>query len=107
MYVHGFSEGSGGMGSVMPGQTTRPVTPEEMARFTELNGTYKEKFGFPFILAVRNASKGVILGAFARRVHNTAAAELAECVAQVHKIAWMRLRGLVRISRHPIPLLLG
>lgn len=36
MYVHGFSEGSGGMGSVMPGQTTRPITPEEMAQIHEL-----------------------------------------------------------------------
>ena len=71
------------------------LTPDEMARFTELNDTYKKKFEFPFILAVRNASKGVILGAFARRIHNTAAAELAECLTQVHKIAWMRLRGLV------------
>ena len=71
------------------------LTPEEMARFNELNATYKAKFEFPFILAVRNASKGVILGAFARRIHNTAAGELAECLTQVHKIAWMRLRGLV------------
>ena len=71
------------------------LTPDEMARFQQLNEAYKAKFGFPFVLAVRNATKGVILGAFARRVNNTAAAELAEGIAQVHKIAWMRLRGLV------------
>ena len=66
-----------------------------MARFQELNSAYKEKFGFPFILAVRNASKAVILGAFERRIHNTYSGELAECLTQVHKIAWMRLRELV------------
>jgi 2-oxo-4-hydroxy-4-carboxy-5-ureidoimidazoline decarboxylase len=71
------------------------LTPEEMARFEALNGQYKAKFGFPFVLAVRNASKGVILASFARRVSNTASAELAEGLSQVHKIAWMRLRGLV------------
>ena len=72
------------------------LTPEEMARFQELNSAYKEKFGFPFILAVRNASKAVILGAFERRIHNTYSGELAECLTQVHKIAWMRLRELVK-----------
>ena len=71
------------------------LTPDEMARFQSLNAAYKEKFGFPFVLAVRNASKAVILGAFERRVTNTASAELAEGVSQVHKIAWMRLRSLV------------
>ena len=71
------------------------LTPEEMAKFNSLNATYKEKFGFPFVLAVRNASKAIILGAFERRISNSASAELAEGIAQVHKIAWMRLRGLV------------
>ena len=71
------------------------LTPEEMARFVQLNDAYKEKFGFPFILAVRNARKATILGAFAVRIHNSAASELAEAIKQVHKIAWMRLRDLV------------
>ena len=47
------------------------LTPEEMERFTRLNGKYREKFGFPFILAVRNASKHIILGAFETRLHNS------------------------------------
>ena len=72
------------------------LTPQEMARFVELNGKYKDKFGFPFVLAVRNASKSIILGAFETRLHNSASAELAEGIAQVHKIAWMRLRALVK-----------
>ena len=33
------------------------LTPEELARFTEMNNAYREKFDFPFILAVRNARK--------------------------------------------------
>jgi 2-oxo-4-hydroxy-4-carboxy--5-ureidoimidazoline (OHCU) decarboxylase len=45
----------------------------------------------PFILAVRNASKRAILGAFERRLKNGAEAERDECIAQVHKIAWMRM----------------
>jgi len=71
------------------------LTAAEMARFTELNDGYKARFGFPFILAVRNANKGVILASFERRVHNSAAAEFTEALAQVHKIAWMRMREIV------------
>jgi len=39
-----------------------------MARFTSMNTEYRGKFGFPFILAVRNATKHTILGSFATRV---------------------------------------
>lgn len=72
------------------------LTADEMARFTQMNDAYKAKFDFPFILAVRNARKGVIFNAFATRLPNSTSAELAECIAQVHKIAWMRLRALVK-----------
>jgi 2-oxo-4-hydroxy-4-carboxy--5-ureidoimidazoline (OHCU) decarboxylase len=41
-----------------------------MASFTGLNDQYKAKFGFPFILAVRNATKATILGAFSGRLQN-------------------------------------
>ncbi len=71
------------------------LTPEEMERFTRMNEAYKTKFGFPYILAVRNASKAVILSAFESRLPNSRSAELAEALAQVHKIAWMRLRTIV------------
>lgn len=66
-------------------------TAEELERFTMLNDAYKKKFSFPFILAVRNATKRAILTAFERRLKNDCAAERAECLAQVHKIAYMRL----------------
>jgi 2-oxo-4-hydroxy-4-carboxy-5-ureidoimidazoline decarboxylase len=72
------------------------LTPEEMTRFVALNEAYKAKFGFPFVLAVRNARKTTILGAFEARLGNTVSGELAEGITQVHKIAWMRLRALVQ-----------
>lgn len=71
------------------------LTEAELARFEELNGRYRAAFGWPFILAVRQASKRTVLAAFERRVAAGKAAELAECVAQVHKIAWMRLLDVV------------
>ena len=66
-----------------------------MGCFIALNDEYKAKFDFPFILAVRNANKATIIASFARRLGNGAAAELTEAIAQVHKIAWMRLREAV------------
>merc|ERR550537_1813692 len=66
-------------------------TAEELQRFTTLNDDYRKKFGFPFILAVRNATKRAILTAFERRLKNDVAAERTECLMQVHKIAYMRL----------------
>ncbi|KAJ8611849.1 hypothetical protein CTAYLR_005790 [Chrysophaeum taylorii] len=71
------------------------LTPAEMARFEFLNDSYKSRFGFPFVLAVRNATKRAILGAFERRVNSDPDLEKAECLAQVHKIAWMRLLSTV------------
>jgi len=70
-------------------------TSEELERFNTLNAAYKEKFSWPFILAVRNASKRAILAAFERRLKNDACAERAECLLQVHKIGWMRLLASV------------
>ena len=41
------------------------LTDEEYARFGRLNAQYREKFGFPFIIAVRQHDKTLILAAFA------------------------------------------
>ncbi|MCW2248013.1 2-oxo-4-hydroxy-4-carboxy-5-ureidoimidazoline decarboxylase [Azospirillum fermentarium] len=71
------------------------LTPEEMARFQELNAAYTARFGFPFILAVRHATKHHILAAYARRVTNTPAAETAAALGEVAKIIGMRLLTVV------------
>lgn len=75
------------------------LTLAELELFTALNTKYRSKFGWPFILAVKNATKHTILGAFDRRVESDHATEFAECLRQVHKIAWMRLLDKV----HPAP----
>jgi 2-oxo-4-hydroxy-4-carboxy-5-ureidoimidazoline decarboxylase len=64
---------------------------EELAIFTKYNTAYREKFGFPFILAVRNATKYTVLSALQGRVGNSAETEFVGALGQVHKIAWMRL----------------
>lgn len=67
------------------------LTDTELERFTSANSNYREKFGFPFILAVRNASKFTVLSALEGRLPNSPEKELAVSLEQVHKIAWMRL----------------
>lgn len=77
------------------------LTAEEHATFTRANAAYKEKYAFPFILAVRHATKATILGALTgpRLTANTRAMEMATAISQVHKIAWMRLLSAVQ----PVP----
>jgi OHCU decarboxylase len=69
-------------------------TPEEYAEFQALNSRYKEKFGFPFVMAVRNSNRSDILRAFATRLENDTDTEFATAIAEIHQIARMRLEGI-------------
>jgi len=63
----------------------------EFTAFTGLNNRYREKFGFPFILAVRDHDRAGILRLFAARVDNSPADEFAEALKQVNRIAALRI----------------
>ena len=69
-------------------------TPEEFQRFTELNETYKTRFAFPFIMAVKGSNRHQILAAFETRIHHPADAEFACALAEINKIALFRLQAL-------------
>ena len=69
-------------------------TPEEYARFQALNAKYKDKFGFPFVMAVRNSNRHDILNAFANRLDNDRDTEFATAIAEIHKIARIRLEAM-------------
>lgn len=71
------------------------LSPAEHARFTELNNAYTQKFGFPFIIAVKGLNRHDILSAFETRIGNDAAQEFATATAQVEKIAWLRLSTML------------
>ncbi len=71
------------------------LTPGEYARFRKLNRAYRERFGFPFILAVKGMDKARILESFADRLENTPDAELDRCLTEIAKIARLRLADLV------------
>lgn len=71
------------------------LTDAERETFEEANKAYTEKFGFPFIIAVRDNSKGQIMQAFETRLQNDRATELATACAQVERIAELRLADLL------------
>ena len=73
-------------------------SPDEFSRLHELNQAYTDKFGFPFILAVRGHDRASIVAAFAARVQNTAAVETREALVQIGRIAWFRLADAVSES---------
>jgi 2-oxo-4-hydroxy-4-carboxy-5-ureidoimidazoline decarboxylase len=69
---------------------------EELDKFKSMNESYRTKFGFPFILAVRNASKSTVLSALEGRLKNSSSQrEFMVALDQVHNIAWMRLLSKV------------
>ena len=72
------------------------LTPDEFDRLHELNTAYREKFGFPFLFAVKGSTKHDILAALAARLRATVDEEFAEALRQVSRIAWFRLRDAVQ-----------
>ena len=69
-------------------------TEEEFAAFQRLNRAYRERHGFPFIIAVAGLDRQQILEALEARVANDTAAEFRTALNQVHRIALIRLRAL-------------
>lgn len=71
------------------------LTGSERARFSDLNVAYLAKFGFPFIIAVRDRSKAEILDAFEARSRQDRATEFDAACAEVERIARLRLADLL------------
>jgi 2-oxo-4-hydroxy-4-carboxy-5-ureidoimidazoline decarboxylase len=70
-------------------------SPEELARLTELNRDYEARFGFPFIVAVRDHTRQGIIALLEQRLHHTREQEIAEALRQIERIARLRLDALV------------
>jgi len=79
-------------------------TAEEFEKIHALNAAYKQKFGWPFILAVRGPrgvglNKHQIIASFERRLHGHPDFELAECLRNIHRIVEIRLND--KTGCHP------
>ncbi len=67
----------------------------EIARFDADNAAYRERFGFPFVICARENTKDSILDALTRRGTNERAAEIATALAEIAKIARLRIEDAV------------
>jgi 2-oxo-4-hydroxy-4-carboxy-5-ureidoimidazoline decarboxylase len=72
------------------------LTKEELAEFVGLNQSYVEKFGFPFIMAVKGQSKETILSAMKARLGSTYVQEFETALEEVFKIARFRLDDTIQ-----------
>jgi 2-oxo-4-hydroxy-4-carboxy-5-ureidoimidazoline decarboxylase len=67
----------------------------EYRAFERVNNAYRAKFGFPYIVCVRRHTKDSILRDFEKRLPNSATAEVANSIAEICRIAALRLDQLV------------
>ena len=69
------------------------LSKSEYRRFQNLNQAYKNKFGFPFIIAVKYHTKESILEAFESRLENSQEQEKQQALTEISKIARLRLES--------------
>ncbi len=72
------------------------LSPEEAELFRSYNRKYHEKFGFPFVICARENRKEAILQAFPRRLGQSREQEIATALAEIARIAWLRLLDAAR-----------
>ena len=70
-------------------------SPDEFALIRQLNADYQQRFGFPFIIAVKGLDRSDIITAMQRRIAHDPATEFREALAQIHRIAGFRLADKV------------
>ena len=69
---------------------------EEVELFEQYNAAYREQFGFPFVICARENKKHAILAAFPVRLRNSPEQEIATALAEIYKIARLRLADLIQ-----------
>ena len=77
------------------------LTADEVAHIRTFNRAYRERHGFPFIVAVRRHTKARILAEMQRRLPRETAVELDEAMAQIHFITRGRLAALLEPETSP------
>jgi allantoate deiminase len=67
------------------------LSENEIAAFERFNKSYREKFGFPFVICARQNRKEAILAAFPNRLENSREQEIAAALDEIYKIAQLRM----------------
>jgi len=71
-------------------------TIEQRAQMQELNQVYRERFGFPFVVAVRGLNWGDIIARIAVRLAHGREHEIASALQEIGRIARLRVEGLLK-----------
>jgi OHCU decarboxylase len=71
------------------------LTPGEFEQLQRLNTAYRNRFGFPFLLAVKGSTKHDVLRGLQARMEASAEDEFREALRQVYRIARFRLEDLI------------
>jgi 2-oxo-4-hydroxy-4-carboxy-5-ureidoimidazoline decarboxylase len=75
----------------------------EYEAFERVNNAYRAKFGFPYIVCVRRQTKDSILRDFERRLPNDASTEMRASIAEICRIAALRLdQQVISDDRLPV-----
>ena len=70
-------------------------TRDELKRLRELNAAYRQKFGFPFVMAIKGRTRGEIFQALEARMQHGTDEEFDRCLREIEKIARLRLGALL------------
>lgn len=70
-------------------------SPEDLARLRRLNTSYRTRFGFPFVIAVKGLDRQQILAALETRLAQAPDEEFRTALAEIAKIARFRLEALL------------
>jgi OHCU decarboxylase len=71
------------------------LTPNEVAAFEAFNQSYRDKFGFPFVICARLNKKEAILAGFEARLNNSREVEIQTALEEIFKIARLRLEDIL------------
>ncbi|MEJ7840590.1 MAG: 2-oxo-4-hydroxy-4-carboxy-5-ureidoimidazoline decarboxylase [Rubrobacter sp.] len=75
------------------------LSPEEYERFHRLNAAYREKFGLPYVVCVRDNTKETIFAGAEKRLSNTREEEIEAALYEISRISRLRLEDLIEESR--------
>ena len=71
------------------------LSADERQQFRNFNAGYWQKFGFPFVICARENKKEAILAAFPQRIVKDIEDEIQTALAEIEKIARLRLMDAV------------
>lgn len=74
------------------------LSPEEYERFHRLNAAYREKFGLPYVVCVRDHTRETIFAGAEERLSNTREEEIGAALYEISRISRLRLEDLVEGS---------